>query len=48
MHQLSESGLDIGAVCVQEKWVPTHGDTSQLQLDGFELIQQGYSASFED
>ena len=45
MHQLSESSLDIGAVCIQETWVPTNGDTSQLQLDGFKLIQQGYSTT---
>ena len=45
MHQLSEASIDIGAVCVQETWVPTNGDTSQLQLKGFELVQQGYSAT---
>ena len=45
IHQLTDANVEIGAICIQETWVPPNGDTSQLQLDGFKLIPQGYSCT---
>ena len=45
IHQLSESGVDIGAICIQETWIPPEGDTTQVQLNGYKLMPQGYSTS---
>ena len=45
LHQLSESGIEIGAFCIQETWIAKDADTTQLQLEGYTLISQGYSAT---
>ena len=44
-HQLLESNIHIGAICLQETWIPPNGDTSQFQLDDFTLISQGFSST---
>ena len=44
-HQLSEAGIEIGAICVQETWMASDADTTQLQLDDYKLISQGHSAT---
>ena len=45
IQQFNERGIEIGAICIQETWLPPNSNNALLYLDNFNLITQGYSTT---
>ena len=41
---LYSSGVSFSAICIQEAWLKKGSDVSRYQIDGYELIPQGFSS----
>ena len=45
IEMLKISHLEFSAICIQESWLAEGADLSQLQLEGYSCIPQGYSCT---
>ncbi len=48
IDRLHEHHVYFSAICIQEAWLKKGSDVSQLQIDGYKLISQGYSSITTD
>ena len=45
LKNLEDSGISLGALCIQESWLSEHDDTSLIKLEGYNCITQGKTSS---
>ena len=45
IETLKQSNLEFSAICIQETWLAEGADISQIQLEGYTCISQGYSCT---
>ena len=45
LKNLEDSGISLGALCIQESWLSEHDDTSLIKLEGYNCITQGRTSS---
>ncbi len=45
VEMLKQSDLEFSAICVQESWIAEGEDSSQIQLEDYNCISQGWSCT---
>lgn len=48
VKKLHDHNVEFSAICIQEAWMSEGADISQIQIEGYTLIPQGYSAITTD
>ena len=48
VNKLHDQNVKFSAICIQEAWMAKGADTTQIQIDGYTLIPQGYSSITTD